>query len=114
MPRFTKGVKATATYHRTTEMVRLDITDFMPDKKIVPGLYYYLYMPAGLRGYESHPFTLCSWRRSGSNPASPTHSINDKEVETSGRLISSEYSTGEIAHTVSTFNFIRCIRFHLH
>ncbi|KAK4503042.1 hypothetical protein PRZ48_006469 [Zasmidium cellare] len=100
MPRFTKGVKATATYHRTTEMVRLDIADFMPEKKIVPGLYYYLYMPAGLRGYESHPFTLCSWRRSGSNAASPTHSINDKEVETSVRPVSSEYSSGETAHTM--------------
>lgn len=102
MPRFTKGVKATATYDRTTEMVRLDITDFMPENRVVPGLYYYLYMPAGLRGYESHPFTLCSWRRSGSTPTSPTHSINDKEVEASVRPVSSEYSPGETAHTVSS------------
>ena len=44
MPRFTKGVKATASYHRTTEMARLDITEFFPKKNIAPGLFYYLYL----------------------------------------------------------------------
>ncbi|KXS93685.1 hypothetical protein AC578_8325 [Pseudocercospora eumusae] len=102
MPRFTKGVKAVATYHRTTDMTRLDITGFMPNKAVVPGLYYYLYMPAGLRGYESHPFTLCSWRRPGySEPPSPTQSITAKEVgaNCSKRVIPVSWRTPFLAHT---------------
>ncbi|EME83870.1 uncharacterized protein MYCFIDRAFT_115437, partial [Pseudocercospora fijiensis CIRAD86] len=100
MPRFTKGVEAVATYHRTTDMARLDITDFMPNKPVVPGLYYYLYMPVGLRGYESHPFTVCSWRRPGSSePPSPRQSIMAKEFGTNIRPVFETSASGELAHT---------------
>lgn len=104
MPRYTKGVKATATYHRTTEMVTMDITDFFPQNEIVPGHYYYMYMPSGLRGYESHPMTLCSWKRPGpSLPPSPTRTPDfTKEIEATVRRVSHDMSSSaapELAHS---------------
>ncbi|QIX02537.1 hypothetical protein AMS68_008054 [Peltaster fructicola] len=73
IPLFTKGVKATATFDIRSDIVRLDVTDFFPpNTSISPGLYYYVYLPASLKGWESHPFTLCSWNRSvDSIPVSP-------------------------------------------
>jgi NAD(P)H-flavin reductase len=100
MPRFANGVKATATYNRNANMIRLDITDFFPNTNILPGIYYYIYLPAGIRGYESHPMTVCSWRRSASTPpASPRLSLQDKDVSTSVRPVSDDDGIGEIAHT---------------
>lgn len=126
MPRLTKGVRATVTYHRTTEMVRMDLTDFFPNKKVVPGLYYYLYTK-GLRGYESHPFTLCSWHHiAGSlsrsrieaevapdyrgsisaipstmnnGEGSPISSLAEKQFKTNVRPASEDLSPAEVAHT---------------
>lgn len=110
LPRFSKGVKATATYHRTTEIIRLDITDFLPTKPIIPGHYYYLYTADGFHSYESHPFTLCSWRRpGGSGTSSPAaRSLNDKDLEAKlhpvsesgfAYMDSSDHAPGEVAHT---------------
>jgi predicted ferric reductase len=62
IPRFAKGKKATATYDPSADIVRLDITALLPDKTIKPGEYYYLYASNGIKSYQSHPFTLCSWR----------------------------------------------------
>ncbi|USW52687.1 Putative ferric reductase transmembrane component-like domain-containing protein [Septoria linicola] len=109
MPRLVKGVKASATYNRATGMIRLDVTDFFPDQKLAPGLYYYVCFPNSLRGYESHPFTMCSWRRAETSlPCSPTTSIEDKELDFEDRLLlspkhsdleSDDVNAGEIAHT---------------
>lgn len=81
-PRFFKGVKATATYDKSADIIRLDVTDLLPNKEVTPGLFYYLYAPGNIRGYESHPFTLCSWRRVASAPAqAQSTSIAEKESQ---------------------------------
>lgn len=100
LPRLANGVKATATYNPGTEMVRLNITDFFPEKTIVPGQFYYLYMPGGLRGYESHPFTLCSWLRPQNSVAtSLTESPTNKKFGVDTRSLSEDSSDGEVSHT---------------
>ena len=81
LPRLLKGVKATATYDRDSEMIRLDVTDFLSDAKIRPGIFYYLYASGAIRGYESHPFTLCSRRR---NPGSSSTTISSAETKAYG------------------------------
>jgi predicted ferric reductase len=62
IPRFAKGEKATATYDPSADIIRLDVTALLPDKIMKPGEYYYLYASSGIRSYQSHPFTLCSWQ----------------------------------------------------
>ncbi|PPJ50983.1 hypothetical protein CBER1_06818 [Cercospora berteroae] len=104
MPRIFKGIKATVTCNPDTDMIRLDVTDFLGNMQIAPGVYYYLYIPDGLRGYESHPFTLCSWRRPAapnSEPLSPTDVVKEKAIDLSIRPALKGYGTGgEIAHTL--------------
>lgn len=56
-----RGIKATAEWDETKDLVRLDVTDFFKNIKTTPGAFYYVYEPGRLRGYESHPFTLCTW-----------------------------------------------------
>lgn len=102
VPRFSKGFRAIATYDRNTAIIRLDITDFMSQKPIVPGHFYYLYMPNGLRGYESHPFSLCSWYRP--TPASPSASINppldEKDMDANVRVLPTNHTSSRVAHTL--------------
>lgn len=104
MPRIFKGVKATVTCNPDTDMIRLDVTAFLGNTQIAPGVYYYLYIPDALRGYESHPFTLCSWRKpqaANSEPLSPADVVKEKESDLSIRPALRDYSTGsEIAHTL--------------
>lgn len=72
-------------------MIRLDVTDFIPSSKFRPGIFYYMYVPAALKGYESHPFTLCSWRRPGQpSPAG------------SERLSLDNKNDGTVTHTASS------------
>ena len=98
VPRFMKGIKATATYDDASEIIRLDVTDFLSNKDITPGHYYYLYAPAHLQGYQSHPFTLCSWRQSISRSpaASP---ITKDERESQPLMITSSSSSDKITHS---------------
>ncbi|KAF2215486.1 hypothetical protein CERZMDRAFT_105155 [Cercospora zeae-maydis SCOH1-5] len=104
MPRFSKGVKATLTHDPATEMIRLDVTDFLRNTRITPGVYYYLYIPDGIRGYESHPFTLCSWRRPGASlpePTSPVDVVREKEADLSLHPAARDRAMeGEIAHSL--------------
>lgn len=82
-------------------MVRLDITDFFPRKPIAPGQFYYLYMPNGFRGYESHPFTICSWYRPESSEVTfPIGSSARKEMEVNVRSTPEELPNCELAHTI--------------
>lgn len=67
-----KGIKATAEWDESKDLVRLDVTEFFNNTKTTPGMFYYVYEPGRLRGYESHPFTLCSWNYP--NPDSARHS----------------------------------------
>lgn len=57
----TKSVTAQATYERGSEIIRLDVSDMFGERARSPGTFYYVYGPSSLVGYESHPFTLCSW-----------------------------------------------------
>jgi NAD(P)H-flavin reductase len=82
IPRFFKGIKATATYDDAAEIIRLDVTGLLSSKDITPGYYYYLYAPGDIQGYQSHPFTLCSWRRATSISSQTTPIIEDaKQVQ---------------------------------
>jgi NAD(P)H-flavin reductase len=63
IPRFAKGKKVTATYDPSADIIRLDVTALLPNNPIKPGEYYYLYAAAGIKSYQSHPFTLCSWQK---------------------------------------------------
>lgn len=101
IPRLTRGVKATVTYNHDADMIRLDVTDFFPNTKIVPGLYYFLYIPGNLRAYESHPMTMCSWRRPMDSPSSsPTASPSEKGSKPMVRRPADDYTRGETAHTL--------------
>lgn len=81
LPRFRKGIKATVTYDASSEILRLDVTKFFPGEQPQPGLFYFVYTPRTLRGYESHPFTLCSWASGDvdSDLESPTSAIDDEK-----------------------------------
>lgn len=97
IPRFMKGVKARATYDDSSEIIRLDVTDILPKKDITPGHYYYLYTPGDVTGYQSHPFTLCSWMRS--TPAdshAPSATEDDKEIQISTG--GSSTTSNDVAH----------------
>jgi NAD(P)H-flavin reductase len=63
IPRFAKGKKVTAIYDPSADIIRLDVTALLPNKTIKPGEYYYLYAACGIKSYQSHPFTLCSWHK---------------------------------------------------
>lgn len=75
-----KGIKATAEWDETKDLVRLDVTDFFKSIKTTPGVFYYVYEPGRLRGYESHPFTLCTWNypNPDSSRNSETSSLEEK------------------------------------
>lgn len=78
-----KGIKATASWDESKGLVRLDVTEFFKDKQTTPGMYYYVYEPGRFRGYESHPFTLCTWNHStaGSIGSSETSSLEEKRKD---------------------------------
>lgn len=85
----------------------------IPHKEIVLGQFYFIYLPAGMRGYESHPFTLCSWKRfEGSSTTSASLSPPDpeenlpKETDPDGEddeskigLLAQDNTSASIAHT---------------
>jgi NAD(P)H-flavin reductase len=101
IPRFAKGIKATATYDHAAEIIRLDVTYLLPNNNITPGYYYYLYAPGDIKGYQSHPFTLCSWRKqttSSSIQASPL-TEDDKEITTHPSSTASS-SSDNITHSL--------------
>ncbi|KAK4495065.1 hypothetical protein PRZ48_013392 [Zasmidium cellare] len=81
-----KGIKATATFDETKDLIRLDVTEFFKKHAPIPGSFYYVYEPGRLRGYESHPFTLCTWNHAipasrSSSSMSSLESPIEKEVE---------------------------------
>lgn len=99
IPRFVKGTKATATYDDAADIIRLDVTDLVPSKDITPGHYYYLYAPGDIQGYQSHPFTLCSWRQPpySSLQASP---IIEDDKESQPRTSSSSTRNNNTMHSL--------------
>lgn len=102
LPRFRKGIRASVTYDASSEMLRLDVTKFFPNKPPVPGLFYFVYMPWALRGYESHPFTLCSWRAAGdidSDIDSPNSGSDDKKRTARSQINDSAAMSGDVNHS---------------
>jgi NAD(P)H-flavin reductase len=105
IPRFFKGIKATATYDDAADIIRLDVTDLLSPKTITPGHYYYLYAPGDIQGYQSHPFTLCSWRRaigsSTQNSPITTATEDDKHSQPTTRSSSSSSSSSsDVVHSL--------------
>lgn len=85
LPNF-RGAKASATFDETKDLIRLDVTDFFKKHAPIPGSFYYVYEPGRLRGYESHPFTLCTWNHApppsrSTSSASSLNSPIEKELE---------------------------------
>lgn len=112
IPRFIKGRKAAATYDPSADIIRLDLSALLPNKTINPGEYYYLYAATGIKSYQSHPFTLCSWQRpttiEGSHsPSLPTSKEDSKTPHPATLPISSSQST-----TPPTTNHTLLIRPH--
>jgi predicted ferric reductase len=57
-----QGVKAVATLDPDSGIIRLDASEFFKGKSSPPaGSFYYIYDIARAKGYENHPFTICSW-----------------------------------------------------
>lgn len=101
IPRFAKGIKATATYDDAAEIIRLDVTDLLSSKIITPGHYYYLYAPGDIQGYQSHPFTLCSWRQNTSPSIQAISTTeDDKENVSQPSSITSSSSSDNITHSL--------------
>jgi len=102
IPRFAKGTKATATYDDAAEIIRLDVTDLLSSKTITPGYYYYLYAPGEIQGYQSHPFTLCSWRQTAIPSIQAVSATEDEKENTSqpSSISSSSPSTNNITHSL--------------
>ena len=98
IPRFLKGIKATATYDDAAEIIRLDVTDLLSNKDITPGYYYYLYAPGDIQGYQSHPFTLCSWRQTASSNLHASPIIEDDKDSQPTSIASS--SSDNITHSL--------------
>ncbi|EME88424.1 uncharacterized protein MYCFIDRAFT_43867 [Pseudocercospora fijiensis CIRAD86] len=70
-----------------SELLRIEVTDLLPASEFpLAGRYYFLYEPGRLRGYESHPFTICSWVEKRADTAQP----NDKAPEAKIREITSD------------------------
>ncbi|GIZ43008.1 hypothetical protein CKM354_000625400 [Cercospora kikuchii] len=71
------GYAQISTYAKLTlpegsDMLRLDVTEHFKSSHHAPGLgqYYFIREPLRWKGWESHPFTLCSWPLSTSAPNS--------------------------------------------
>jgi NAD(P)H-flavin reductase len=109
IPQLLKGINATATYDDAVEIIRLDVTDLLPKNNITPGYYYYLHVPGNIQSYQSHPFTLCSWRQttSATIQAISTHE-DDKEIKTQPPSTSS--SSSSIDDTITQSLLIRPYR----
>lgn len=104
LPRVRNGTKAIVTYDSSSEMLRLDVTKFFQDKPAEPGLFYYVYTPGSLRGYESHPFTVCSWANAepDSDLETPTPASDEfkkEELRIKNTSISSASLSNNINHS---------------
>lgn len=104
IPRCAKGVKAVATFDKRSEMIRLDITDFFHKSQVVPPVqFYYVYTPGALKGYESHPFTLCSWNRLGpSLSSSPQGSLDidpEKQITSMFQPVEETILSDQLSHS---------------
>lgn len=110
MPRLSKHVTTLASYSPASNMIRIDLTELLPNQKLAPGIFYYIYLPVSLRGWESHPISLCSYKlgvastpdtpSSPASPGSPIETIPDFKVfNNTARSISS----GEHAETKHSF-----------
>ena len=104
LPRIRKGTKAVVTYDSSSEMLRLDVTKFFQGKPAEPGLFYYVYTPGSLRGYESHPFTVCSWASADpdsdlDSPRPDSDELKKEELRVKNTSISSASPTNNINHS---------------
>ncbi|KXT18130.1 hypothetical protein AC579_4528 [Pseudocercospora musae] len=81
---------ATISGRQESELLRIEVTDLLPPSKMPrAGQHYFLYDPARLQGYESHPFTLCSWFEEAAEVRQP----NDKALEANIRETASDEIT---------------------
>lgn len=59
------GTKATATYYKDGNFLRVEIVPGSRLLKPGPGQHYFLYQPLKWKGWENHPFTLSSYETIG-------------------------------------------------
>jgi ferric-chelate reductase len=93
--KFISTTKATATYSEAANVVKLVVSPAHSLLRPRPGQYYFVYRPLRWKGWESHPFTVGSWRdesdyvrndvysssASSSGDARPRSINDDKEKE---------------------------------
>lgn len=99
---FRSSNKARVEYDATADVLRVDVTSFFTGSgvKPVPGAYYYIYTPARLLGWESHPFTLVAWPTSSAPTTSETSTQatgNEKDTNTHTSV-----NTGSVSSAAST------------
>lgn len=61
------GTKATATYDKEGDFIRLEVVPGSRMLKPAPGQHYFLYQPLKWNGWECHPFTLSAYETLGSH-----------------------------------------------
>ncbi|KAF2162652.1 hypothetical protein M409DRAFT_68952 [Zasmidium cellare ATCC 36951] len=88
------GAKAFASFDEKQGLIRVDVTDFFKRRNPSPGAFYYIYEPRRPRGYESHPFTLCTWYHTLPGPERSSDASSQESVEKS-----LDASTAEPQHT---------------
>ncbi|ETI24659.1 hypothetical protein G647_04028 [Cladophialophora carrionii CBS 160.54] len=59
------GTKATASYDKDANLIRLEVVPGSRMLKPGPGQHYFLYQPLRLKGWENHPFTLGAYEKIG-------------------------------------------------
>lgn len=65
-----RRIKTTATFDQNAGIIRLDVSSLFHEQSVPrPGAYYHIYEPKQWRGYENHPFSLCSWSESPTPPS---------------------------------------------
>ncbi|PIA93043.1 Ferric/cupric reductase transmembrane component 1 [Cercospora beticola] len=86
---------AKLTLPEGSDMLRLDVTEHFKNSHHAPGLgqYYFIREPLRWKGWESHPFTLCSWPLSTSAPNSRLEFSKGAAIETNAHR-SKESSMG--------------------
>ncbi|RMZ78786.1 hypothetical protein DV738_g3614, partial [Chaetothyriales sp. CBS 135597] len=69
------NTKASATYIRDGNFLRVEIVPGSHVLKPGPGQHYYLYQPVSWRGWENHPFTLAGYGKIEASSQHDRHSV---------------------------------------
>lgn len=95
--RFSKQIVntiSTATYWPEMDVIKVEIIPSRKLSRCKPGYHYFLYQPLRWRGWESHPFTLGTWRPVSDSDAS--EKITSPQSESSQGIVQYRKEPSEI------------------